>query len=157
WNTTSVPNDTHTLTAVARDAAGNTTTATSVTVTVSNAAPTGLVGAWGFEEGTGTTTADISGHPLTGTLSNATWRTAGKFGNALSFNGTNAWVTVADNTLLHLANGMTLEAWVNPSAASSDWTAAVIKERPGGLAYALYATDGAGKPPAGYINRSGVD
>src|SRR5262249_37706206 len=34
------------------------------------------------------------------------------------------------------------------------WTAAVIKERSGGLSYALYATDGAAKPPAGYIRRS---
>jgi len=38
WNTTTVPNGTHTLTAVARDGAGNTTTSATVTVTVSNAA-----------------------------------------------------------------------------------------------------------------------
>src|SRR5262249_42625300 len=38
WNTTAVANGTHVLTAVARDAAGNTTTSASVTVTVSNAA-----------------------------------------------------------------------------------------------------------------------
>src|SRR5207248_3103821 len=36
WNTTTAGNASHTLTAVARDAAGNTTTAASVTVTVSN-------------------------------------------------------------------------------------------------------------------------
>ncbi len=36
WNTLSVANGSHTLTAVARDAAGNTTTSASVTVTVSN-------------------------------------------------------------------------------------------------------------------------
>jgi hypothetical protein len=36
WNTTTAANGTHTLTAVARDAAGNTTTSTAVTVTVSN-------------------------------------------------------------------------------------------------------------------------
>ena len=35
WNTTTVANGTHTLTAVARDAAGNTTTST-VNVTVAN-------------------------------------------------------------------------------------------------------------------------
>jgi hypothetical protein len=152
WTTTSATNGSHVLTAVARDAAGNTATATSVTVTVNNI--TGLVGAWGFEEGSGTTTADASGHTLTGTLSNATWTTAGKFGKALAFNGTNAWVTVADNTLLHLTNGMTVEAWVKPAATSTNWTSAVMKERgTNGLAYALYATDGANKPPAGYINR----
>ena len=39
WNSTTVANGTHTVTAVARDAAGNTTTSTPVTVTVTNAAP----------------------------------------------------------------------------------------------------------------------
>ncbi len=117
-----------------------------------------LVAAYGFEEGSGTTAADVSGHGLTGTISNATWTTAGKYGDALSFNGSNAWVTVADNALLHLTTGMTVEAWVKPAAASSDWAAAVIKERgTTGLAYALYATDGAAKPPAGYVNKSGTD
>jgi hypothetical protein len=40
WNTTTATNAAHTLTAVARDAAGNTTTSSSVSVTVDNAAPT---------------------------------------------------------------------------------------------------------------------
>ena len=46
WNTTSVPNGSHVLTAVARDAAGNSTTSAAVTVTVSNSAtppPTGEI------------------------------------------------------------------------------------------------------------------
>jgi fibronectin type 3 domain-containing protein len=48
WNTTTTPNGAHTLTAIAADAAGNTTTATNITVTVKNAdltppsVPTGL-------------------------------------------------------------------------------------------------------------------
>jgi hypothetical protein len=39
WGTTQVPNGTHTLAARARDAAGNTTTSSSVTVTVANGSP----------------------------------------------------------------------------------------------------------------------
>ncbi len=39
WDTTAVSNGSHSLTAVARDAAGNRTTSEAVTVTVSNAAP----------------------------------------------------------------------------------------------------------------------
>jgi PKD repeat protein len=39
WNTTSVANGTHVLTAVARDAAGNSATSTSVTLTVNNLLP----------------------------------------------------------------------------------------------------------------------
>ena len=131
------------------DAQGQGTIVNAVTTT-------GPVAAYGFNEGTGTTAADVSGHGLNGALSNATWSTAGRFGNALSFNGTNALVTVNDNNLLDLTNGMTLEAWVNPVALNG-WTTAILKERPGGLAYALYASDDTGRPPAGYIGRSGTD
>src|SRR5262249_4524322 len=104
-----------------------------------------------------TTVLDSSGSGNNGTISGATRTAAGKYGGALVFNGTSDLVTVPDATSLHLTNGMTVQAWVNPSATSSDWSTPVLQERPGGLAYALYAFDGAGKPPAGYINRSGTD
>jgi hypothetical protein len=39
WNTTTASNGSHALRAIARDAAGNTTVSTSITVTVNNAAP----------------------------------------------------------------------------------------------------------------------
>jgi hypothetical protein len=42
WNTTTETNGTHTLTAVARDRAGNATTSAPITVTVDNVAPTGV-------------------------------------------------------------------------------------------------------------------
>ena len=42
WNSTSVPNGSHVLTAKARDAAGHATTSSPVNVTVSNVAPTGI-------------------------------------------------------------------------------------------------------------------
>jgi hypothetical protein len=116
-----------------------------------------LVAAYGFDDGAGTLATDNSGNGLNGTLSNALWA-AGKYGSALSFNGSDAWVTVADAAALHLTSGMTLEAWVDPTAPAPDWTAVALKERgTTGLAYALYAADGANKPPAGYINRSGTD
>ena len=36
---------------------------------------------------------------------------------ALSFNGTNSWVTINNSSSLNLSSGMTLEAWVKPTAA----------------------------------------
>ena len=47
----------------------------------------------------GTAVADQSGNGNNGTLTNATWAgaSAGRFGNALSFNGTNASVTIPDS------------------------------------------------------------
>jgi hypothetical protein len=129
-----------------------------VTVNVSYQATNtvGLVAAYSFNEGSGATVADASGHGNAGTISGATW-TTGLFGNALAFNGTNSWVTINDASSLHLTTGMTLEAWVKPTAAAANWTAVMIKERPSGLAYGLYAADGADQPPAGYIDTSNTD
>src|SRR5262249_58414688 len=64
WDTTAASNGSHTITAFARDAAGNPATSATVAVTVSNSvpAPGGLVAAYGFEEGAGSIAADTSGH-----------------------------------------------------------------------------------------------
>jgi hypothetical protein len=78
----------------------------------------GLVAAYGFNEGSGTTVIDASGNGNTGTISGASWVTSGKYGTALSFNGTNNWVTIPDNASLDLTTGMTVEAWVNPNSLS---------------------------------------
>ena len=77
-------------------------------------AATGLVAAYGFDEGTGTTVTDASGNGNTGTTSNATWAATGKFGKALQFNGTSARVNVPNAASLQLSTGMTLEAWSTP-------------------------------------------
>src|SRR5437867_2432227 len=54
----------------------------------------GLVAAYSFNEGSGTAVHDLSGKHNNGTLSNATWSTAGESGGALSFNGTNSFVNI---------------------------------------------------------------
>ena len=56
----------------------------------------GLVGAYNFEEASGTTVVDASGKGNTWTISGATWTTQGRFGKALSFDGVNDWVTIND-------------------------------------------------------------
>src|ERR1041385_7221686 len=77
----------------------------------------GLVAAYSFDEGSGTTVNDFSGNGNTGTISGATWTTLGKFSNAMRFNGSTNWVTVNDSDSLDLSTGMTLEAWVFPTLA----------------------------------------
>ena len=140
-------NGPHNLSAVARDGGGNTTTATTVPVTVQNTASAGLVGAWAFDEASGATAADQSGKGNNGTQTNATWITGGKFNNTLSFNGTNAWVTVPDAATLDLTTGMTVEAWVRPGT-TGNWRTAVVKEQPGNLVYGIYANTSANRPEA---------
>jgi hypothetical protein len=64
WNTTTVPNGSHTLTAVARDSAGNYTTSAARTVTVSNSSPPPPGGSSVFTSNwntaTGTSTAAVT-------------------------------------------------------------------------------------------------
>jgi hypothetical protein len=123
----------------------------------------GLVLALSFDELSGTTALDASGNSLHGTIREAT-RVAGRFGGALSFDGSNDWVTVADTTgsPLDLTTGMTLEAWVKPETLNG-WDTALLKERGTGLlSYGLYAHDGAPlsggvASPAGYIRVGSAD
>ena len=115
-----------------------------VTLTVSPPS-TGLVGAWGFNETAGTTANDASGAGNPGTLSGPTRTTAGKYGSALAFDGVNDLVTVADANSLDLTTGMTLEAWVRPTAGGN-WKTVLLKEQPGHLAYALYSHEDTGRP-----------
>ena len=150
WNTGTQPNGQYTITATARDISGNLTQSSAVTVTVSNTGPSfppSIVAAYGFAEGSGTTTADRSGNGHTGTLGGAVWTAAGKLGSALAFDGTNDWLTVADAPRLDLTTGATIEAWVRPTAVSN-WRTVALKESASTLAYALYASASGGKPMA---------
>jgi len=135
--------------------------AVALTVSSGPAAPVGLVAAFGFDEAAGTIAINSVNAAFNGTIFQAVRTAAGKIGKALSFDGVNDWVTVTDTTgsPLDLTTGMTLEAWVNPAAASG-WETVIMKERgnagEGLLAYALYARDGAPRAggtagPAGYL------
>src|SRR5690348_8701878 len=96
------------------------------------AATNGLVAAYSFDQ-SGSTVADFSGNGNTGTVSNATWTSAGKYGGAFSFNGTSSMITVPDSPSLDLTTGMTLEAWVKPTVSDSSWRCILMKEQPGML------------------------
>lgn len=99
-----------------------------------------LVGAWGFDESGGATTADASGKGNTGRLFGPE-RVAGRYGGGLRFDGRDDWVTVADRASLDLKTAMTVEAWVYPTRQRGHHTIAV-KETARGLAYALYTGSG---------------
>jgi len=88
----------------------------------------GLVGAWSFDEGTGTTSADLSAKGNVATLQGAVWTTSGKHGSALSLNGTSAKAAVADSATLDLTAAMTLEAWVYPNVVPTGWSTGIYKE-----------------------------
>ncbi|MFA5099135.1 MAG: LamG domain-containing protein, partial [Candidatus Paceibacterota bacterium] len=67
---------------------------------------TSLVGYWKFDEGSGTTAYDASGHNNNGTLTNGPTYTTGKVGSyALSFDGTDDWVNIGNGSIINFGTG----------------------------------------------------
>ena len=130
----------------ATDAAGNLSGYSTVASATTLATTPGLVAAYSFNEGSGTTVADSSGNGNVGTISGATWTGAGQYGSALVFNGTSALVTISNSASLQLTTAMTLEAWVNPSVVNSAWRDLIYK---GNDNYYLEGTSTASGVPAG--------
>ncbi len=127
----------------AADASGN-LSGYSNTSSATTQAPTpvaGLMAAYAFNEGSGTTVADASGNGNTGTISGATWTTQGKYGGALDFNGTSSLVAIPASTSLNVSSAMTLEAWVYPTAAQSGWRTIMQRQTD---AYFLNASNSGG-------------
>jgi hypothetical protein len=153
WNTWNHANGSHALTARARDASGNTTTSAGVNVNVSNTGlppSPGLVASYGFDEGAGTAAADSTGNGNHGTVNGASW-TIGRFGQALSFDGTNDRVSVPDSATLDLTSGMTLEAWVKPTVTGTAWKTVLFKHRnnnASNMVYVLYGNRNTSVPNA---------
>jgi PKD repeat protein len=117
------------------------------------ATSSGLVAAYGFDEGSGNTVMDASGRGHHGTISGATWGSSGRYGRALSFDGVNDWVTINDAASLDLTTGMTLEAWVYPTATLSGWRTVIQKEQSGGSVYYLQANSDTNQPATGvFVN-----
>lgn len=98
------------------------TTATAPTAAV------GLVGAYSFDAGRGQSVADASGSGNNGRIIGATWTTRGRYGNALSFDGSDDLVRVSPSDSLDLDSGLTLSAWIRPSASQSGWRTIVQRE-----------------------------
>ena len=76
---------------------------------------------WPFSEGTGTTTADASGHGNTGTLlGGVSWTTAGKYGDAVVFDGVSGYVDCGNNSSTNITGSMTMAAWVKMNSGAQD-------------------------------------
>jgi len=99
-------------------------------LTVSNASR--LIALYNFEEGSGTTTADLSGNGFNGTFTNGPVWVAGKYGNGLSFNASDDGNDSNDPKVvlgrtINIPNApFTFSAWVNP-ASFADWRAIISK------------------------------
>ncbi len=136
---------TFSYTVAAFDASGNTSQQSSSVSATTPATPSGLVAAYSMNQGAGTTLPDLSGNGNTGTLINGPAWTAGKYGTALSFNGSNQRVDVANSASLRLTTGMTLSAWIKPAVVTPAWRDVIMK---GQDEYYLVGASSSGGVPA---------
>jgi hypothetical protein len=89
--------------------------------------PEGLVAAYAFSEGSGATTADVSGNGRTGTISNATWTSSGRYGSALNFDGTTSYVDIGKFDIPGTA--LTISAWFKADSYASIYPRIVSKAK----------------------------
>src|SRR3989338_11291715 len=71
----------------------------------------GLVGYWSMNEGTGSYAGDASGNSNQGTLTNGPTWADGKRGKALSFVGSDDYVTIPDSPAISVTTGFTIAFW----------------------------------------------
>ncbi len=131
WNTTTASNASHTLTAVARDAAGNRTTSAPVTVTVDNVAPTVTINQ-AATQADPTNSSPINftvvfskpvsgftgtGVTLSGTAGGA--KTVAVSGGPSTYTAAVSGMTTAGTVIATIAAGVARDAAGNPNTAST--------------------------------------
>ena len=142
WDTTAAAAGAHTLSAIARDAAGNTTHRRDGHRDGRQQRAARARARWRrtrSRTAPGTTLTDATGKGHTGTIREATLddrpaATAARCSSTASTTGSRSRTPPTCD----LTTAMTLEAWVNPTE-NAGWRTAMMKERAGDLAYALYS------------------
>jgi len=119
----------------------------------------GLVGHWTFDGQylNTTTSTDTSGSNNNGTLTGANGKpipTAGKLGQALSFDGVDDYVETGNLSQINSVSGFTYSAWVYRTGAPSSYTG-IVSRKEG--APAVPSTDLLLKTPSDIFFRVGVD
>lgn len=80
---------------------------------------TNYIGYWPLDQTSGTVAADISGNNNNGVVSGATWSSAGRMGDCLTFNGANSYVQITNT----IDNDFTISFWVKTTqtANTGEW------------------------------------
>jgi len=91
--------------------------------------PSGLVGWWKLDEGSGTSAGDSSGQGNTGTLAASpgtpTW-TTGKIGQGLSFDGVDDYVDSGTASVLDDLGPVSISAWIYPRSEGESGVGAIV-------------------------------
>ena len=76
----------------------------------------GLAGYWKLDDGSGTSATDASTNGNTGTLTNGPTWTTGQIGGAVSFDGTDDYITEAGSSLYKFTSSFAFGGWFQPLA-----------------------------------------
>jgi glucose/arabinose dehydrogenase/chitodextrinase len=119
--------------------------------------PLGITAGYAFNETSGPTTADASGHGIVGTLTNGPTFTAGKYGNSVALDGANDFVNLGNPTALQFTGSMTIGAWIFVNSFPGDDAAVVSKMTSNATGYQLDVTADTGARTIGFklTNSSG--
>jgi prepilin-type N-terminal cleavage/methylation domain-containing protein len=111
--------------------------------------PSGLVGYWNFDEGSGTIAYDTSGNNNNGTWNGSSSYAAGKVGNyAGGFNGNNDYVAISAGSALEaLSNTGSISAWIDYSLSTSSLRTVVDLGGTGTHGLVLFASDAGPNQP----------
>jgi len=106
------------------------------------------MGAWTFDEGSGTTAKDSSGNNNNGRLVGGPTWVPGKFGKALKFDGVDDYVEVPHNaSLLPPGNEETVSVWINAERLTgpngAQWQG-ILSKGDSPRVYSLYTDSGGG-------------
>ena len=114
--------------------------------------------AYAFDETSGTTAADASGHGINGTLTNGPTFTPGRNGNAITLDGVNDYVNLGNPAALQITGSMTISAWINSSSFPVDDAAIVSKRGTNEIGFQLDTTKDTGPRTIGFklTNSSGA-
>jgi hypothetical protein len=98
-----------------------------------------LEAAWNFDEPSGATALDSSGHNLHGTFRNKPERIAGVRGGAVRLDGVKDYIDAGRNTAFRLEGSMTISAWINSKSFPKD-DAAILSQLKYGRGYQIDTT-----------------
>lgn len=111
--------------------------------------PGRLEAQWKFDETSGRTATDSSGHVPNGKLTSGQMRGAGRNGGALLISNAKEFARFADATAFRLSGSMTITAWIKPAAFPVD-DAAAVSQLTNGLGYQLDTTIDKGPRTLGF-------
>jgi hypothetical protein len=95
-----------------------------------------LIAKWAFDEGTGTSSADLSGHGHTATfVGGASWAAAGKEGTGLALDGTSGYADVGA-AVIDTTQSFTVLCWVKLAVVNA-WEIAVSQDDVTGSLFGL--------------------